>query len=397
LVVDDEPFVRVSLASLRDWDEEGYEFRHEAANGREAFAVLADSPEVDLVLVDLSMPVMNGIEFLRRLPDYCRDLGRQPPVCLVLSASSDFHLVREAFTLGAVDYLLKAEVDGERLLTLLDKAASGLAEDPTGVRTIVLRRHRDFLKRRLLEDLLASAPRSDTLEVLGSLGVLLEPPLTLVVHRIDDIESIQERFAEEGLGRFQDLVRRALAQVFARHGEGEILEVTPWVWVTWWSRAPEPVTEAYCRDSSSYLESYLNLRTQTQTCTVETWEALPDVWKALPTLGRIESRIVVQAKRYLREHYAEDLSLEAVGSAIGVSKNHLSWEFSRETGETFLGYLTRVRIDQAKVLLSEGRYKVLDAGEAVGYPNVEHFSRVFKKLTGVSPNKWADVAANAPR
>lgn len=395
LVVDDEPFVRVSLASLRAWEEDEFEFRHEASNGREALQVLAEHPEIDLVLVDLSMPVMNGIEFLRRLPDFCRDVGRTPPVALVLSASNDFPLVREAFTLGARDYLLKAEVEGDRLFELLTRACEGLAEDSLGSVTILRRRHRDFLKQHLLRDLLTN-PAAEGLDVLGGLGLTVAPPLVLVAHRIEDAEAVQERYGSEDLGRFQDLVRRGLTQVLARHGDGEIVPVTPWVWATWWAGADETGAQAFASEATDYLDRYLSVRAVAQTGAAVTWTDVPSVWKALPLPRRIESRIVVLAKRFLREHYADEgLSLDLVAQVTGVSKNHLSWEFSRETGETFLGYLTRVRIDQAKTFLADPRCKVLEAGEKVGYPNVETFSRVFKKLTGVSPNKWSDFVLNS--
>ena len=67
LLVDDEPFVRLSLASLRPWEEDGFSLRFEASNGREALAVLDAHPEIDMVLLDITMPVMDGIEFLRRI------------------------------------------------------------------------------------------------------------------------------------------------------------------------------------------------------------------------------------------------------------------------------------------------------------------------------------------
>ena len=65
LIVDDEPFVRLSLASMRAWEEDGFALSHEASNGKEALEVLAAHPEIDIVLLDISMPVMDGIEFLR--------------------------------------------------------------------------------------------------------------------------------------------------------------------------------------------------------------------------------------------------------------------------------------------------------------------------------------------
>ncbi len=99
--------------------------------------------------------------------------------------------------------------------------------------------------------------------------------------------------------------------------------------------------------------------------------------------------MVVLAKRFIRESFADpELSLAGVAARAGVSKNHLSWEFARETGETLTEYIARVRIDEAKRLFSTAGLKVYEVSERVGYQNVEHFSRVFKKVAGMSPSAW---------
>ena len=120
LVVDDEPFVRLSLVSLHSFEVEGFDFAAEAGNGAEALDVLASRPEIEIVLLDLSMPVMDGIEVLRRLR---AEPPRRPMAVVVLSAHDDYHLVRSAFQLGATDYLLKSELDADLLRTALEKAA----------------------------------------------------------------------------------------------------------------------------------------------------------------------------------------------------------------------------------------------------------------------------------
>src|SRR5262245_47656084 len=98
LVVDDDPLVRLSLVGLHPFADD-FDFAAEAGNGAEALAVLAAHPEIGIVLLDLSMPVMDGLEVLRRLR---ADPPAHPPAVVVLSAHGDYHLVRGAFKLGAI-------------------------------------------------------------------------------------------------------------------------------------------------------------------------------------------------------------------------------------------------------------------------------------------------------
>ena len=115
----------------------------------------------------------------------------------------------------------------------------------------------------------------------------------------------------------------------------------------------------------------------------------PEALHVARAARKVESRIVVLAKRAIHERFADsEFSLEAASERAGVSKNHLSFEFSRETGETFSEYVARVRVDEAKRLLATTQLLVYEVGERVGYPSVEHFSRVFKKVAGISPVKF---------
>jgi AraC-like DNA-binding protein len=110
-----------------------------------------------------------------------------------------------------------------------------------------------------------------------------------------------------------------------------------------------------------------------------------------PTGGRLPQGrilIVLAAKRVSGRFADPELGLAEIAGEAGVSKNHLSWEFARETGQTVTAYLAGVRIAEAKRLLSSTTLKVYEVGEKVGYLNVEHFSRIFKKWTGSSPSSW---------
>src|SRR5262245_25096661 len=131
--------MRLSLAGLHPSGAEAFEFAAEAGNGAEALAVLAAHPEIDIILLDMSMPVMDCLEVLRRLR---AEPPPRPIAVIVLSAHDDYHLVREAFKLGAIDYLLKCELDAEALGAVLAKAAAGLT--PSGERTAAILQRRQL-------------------------------------------------------------------------------------------------------------------------------------------------------------------------------------------------------------------------------------------------------------
>jgi two-component system response regulator YesN len=395
LLVDDEPFVRLSLASLRCWEEEGFSLRFEASNGREALAVLAAHPEIDMVLLDITMPVMDGIECLRRIAAGEGGHGDAPPAVIILSAYDDFHLVRRAFTLGAKDYVLKAEIEGDSLLALLKKTAADIAESRERTSSIIDRTQIEFLRAQTLRDLLAGPVDAGHGEALASLGVTLAPPLTLCAFWIRDFEEISARYQGEGLARFSSMVERSLGQVLAKRGTGEVVVIRPdhaVVILTGTAGAPGAAAAAqgFGTDAKEYLERYLSVRTQLAVGKpLDSLREVPSAYRALLEGRGVESRIVVVAKRFIREHYADaGFSLAEIAGKAGVSKNHLSWEFARETGETLTEHLARLRIDEAKRLLGATSLHIYEVGERVGYPNVEHFSRVFKKLTGKSPSAW---------
>jgi two-component system, response regulator YesN len=387
LVVDDEPFVRLSIASLCPWGDEGFEFLAEAANGAEALAVLAARPEIDIVLLDLSMPVMDGIEFLRRL----RAEGpRRPPAVVVLSAHDDYPLVREAFKLGASDYLLKAELDAAALRTVLEKAASEVGPSGERAAAIVQRRHVDFLRALLLRDALASPATPELAETLAGLGVTLEPSFIVCCFWVEDLEAVSRREGEDGLSRFADLAGRSLAQALGRSGRGEVVLMSPGHAVVLFVSTEAGEARAYCEDAAAYVGRCLSVKVGFAVGPAcRSVLDVAEAYRVARAARTVESRIVVLAKRAVHERFADpDFSLEDASDRAGVSKNHLSFEFSRETGETFIQYLSRIRVEEAKRLLATTGLMVYEVGERVGYPNVEHFSRVFKKVVGVSPVRF---------
>jgi two-component system response regulator YesN len=106
------------------------------------------------------------------------------------------------------------------------------------------------------------------------------------------------------------------------------------------------------------------------------------------TEGRYQS-VIVKAREYIDRNFsAADISLYSTASHVGISPNHLSTVFAQETGENFIEYLTRVRIEKAKQLLTETTMKNADIGCETGFNDPHYFSSIFKKTTGISPREF---------
>ncbi len=98
--------------------------------------------------------------------------------------------------------------------------------------------------------------------------------------------------------------------------------------------------------------------------------------------------IVRNAMNYIEEHYSEKILLSDVADKIYVSQWHLSKLLNKETGQSFSEILNGIRIKKAKELMKDPSLRIGDIAEEVGFQDVAHFSRTFKKLTGVSAGEY---------
>lgn len=101
-----------------------------------------------------------------------------------------------------------------------------------------------------------------------------------------------------------------------------------------------------------------------------------------------KSKNICLAVEYINAHYAEQLSLEQVAAQVYLNPDYFSRVFKIETGQTFINYLTDVRLQHSVQLLENTALRVQTIAQQVGYYNASYFSTTFKKKYGVSPYEY---------
>lgn len=122
MIVDDDHLVRSYLKILPSWEQAGFQIVADARDGEEALSIL-EGTEIDLLVTDVSMPLLNGIELIRRI----RQADRQIYI-IALSCHDEFGYVKDALKEGADDYVLKNTLNEDSLRQLLESAAREMEE-----------------------------------------------------------------------------------------------------------------------------------------------------------------------------------------------------------------------------------------------------------------------------
>jgi two-component system response regulator YesN len=99
-------------------------------------------------------------------------------------------------------------------------------------------------------------------------------------------------------------------------------------------------------------------------------------------------RVIDRAKTWIKERYHQELSMEQAADYVNLNPFYFSKLFKKHVGETFIDYLTRLRINKAKDLISREELSLKEVCYEVGYNDPNYFSRVFKKVTGISPSEY---------
>ena len=413
--VDDEAAMRAGLRASINWDKSDFVLVGEAPDGEMALSMIAETMP-DIIITDVRMPFMDGIELSRRV-------SRSMPwvKIIILSGHDEFEYAKQAISIGVTEYLLKP-VTSEILFQALEGAALVIESERERKMAIEALRAeasdaRRMRRERELSNLVYGVSQNlpqDLCDCAAFAGARRYQTVLYVIHPSsgDDGETMARAatsiFAtlspNENIASFQDGAERVVS-VFAGADDESLEEET-------YSAASAVKYEAErnfpCSlsvaigspvDNPSELPKSLGSARRVMRHMDSSGRSLilgfrdietgADGDRKLDARSSRYSTIIEKSRDFIGAHYQDGaISLNTVAEHIGLSPNHFSAIFSQETGETFIEHLTATRLHKACELLRLTQARSSEIAYVVGYNDPHYFSYVFKKNIGLSPSDY---------
>ena len=383
LIVDDEYLVREGLCSTVDWQTVDCEVIATAENGAIGLEK-ARELKPDLIIADVRMPVMDGLEMAKNLFEENADLA-----IIVYSGYKDFENARRALDSGVAGFLLKP-IGSEALLSKVKDVLKSLND----------KRHNNKMLGHIISSLpmvrkqqfgiLLTDPekQSAAAEQLALLGVCLPAAGTVIYIRSDNpqlktfISSIESSLSNyECASEFFE----GHAVVLCSADENTVREQ-----VTKLLDKNLKVSEA--RFTVSLAEFNGDIHTSYQKAKELSDNTLFTAINAVITetgSGHYK-KIVRDALNIIEHDYYKKISIKTVADALYSSESHIMHEFKSQIGKTFNECLTDYRMLKAQELLLKGELRVSEVAYTVGYGDVRYFGQIFKEYYGCTPSEFLE-------
>lgn len=360
LIVDDEAMPRKVLKEHLPWDELKVTQIFQASDGLEAIEQ-ARQCRPDIVISDVRMPRMNGIEMAAAIREFC-------PHCqfIFLSGYSDKEYLKGAIRLKAANYVEKP-IDLEEISQSLKEVIEELEQLPK-------------------EDM---PDASRKLFFRGSKD--MDTPLNTAVFQgsqdyLDHIaESIRHRKESDTEAALRRLYRKAVScegtdPDYLRHFYRQIVFL-------------------FLKAAENYNITAITQNTDYYLYTTADRETLPELWNTLLELSKTyftaltcqDTDIVSRVDRYLEQHYQNPaLTVQDAAHDLGFTNTYLCTAYKKSCGKTINQHLTQLRLLHAKELLAGSTQKLYEVAKNVGYANGKYFTKLFTRETGLSPKEYRE-------
>ena len=382
LIVDDEPIVKIALRSILPWEEYGFFICGTAGNGLEALS-LVEKQHPDVIITDLKMPGMDGLELIRTLKE-----KKYPGEILVLSNYEDFDSVRSALLLGAADYLLKIKIQADTLLACLNKTTEKLQKkagekSPVPEETISENRNRLLLSFFQGDSSIASFIQENHETELGFMEkncaicyVTFEKFLS------NDAFSISSNLLRDMI---LDAVQGALQPYILVLNDYSALVVFSQKELTVSQIKVEQLVKKLYNRFTMYQSFAPDMPYQEN---LKNYEEARKIYQSFHQNEGHYKNDVAKTIAYIEENYMHRLTLASISANVNLSSSYLCRVFKSEVGTSITSYLNNLRIRKAATLIKEQDLSLKEISAMVGIDDQLYFSRLFKKCMGISPSEY---------
>jgi two-component system response regulator YesN len=382
LVVDDEPLVRMSMSRMIRSLEDQYQVE-EAEDGEVAIELLKKQT-IDLVITDIRMPAVDGLELATFLHNKFPET-----YVILLTGYAEFDYALTALKQGIFDYLLKP-ASKEYIVQAIKKVENQLRERNSQSQINRLR-ETNILEKRV-QDLLYEMPVPHydkqlfpsykgfvVFSMTAETEVLWQRSIRFAIKNL-----LQDTLSDAGVPVVIVEERQVTTVLFSEQTQFEILNeiilqgkqtVQNLLRIELrigWGGLSHELSDI----SSLYMKSLKELGIIGFSCSIKGSSSV--------------HRLIRASLDYIESEYASDLTLASLAEKLYINPNYLSKLFKTETGFTFSHYLTHYRIEQAKQLLQDTHLKIYQICKQVGYTDQAYFSRLFKASEGISPYEYRE-------
>ena len=403
LVVDDDKIIRMGLTKILKRLFNQHEVVSDFPNGLLALEYLKEN-KIDLVITDIKMPIMTGTQLIERA---VREL-ENPPIFIVLSGYDEFTYVRDTMKSGAFNYLLKP-IKQDELKTVIEEVEARIKEN--NKKEKILSKSIDILKKDFFKNILFSngdtKPNIDKI-LLENIQlnenyvykmiiidrdknndkVLLSNFIKNIIEKFKGIEYLSFNFEDNTyiifyldssinncIDSLNEYIEESVDVFIENNKNVYIVQAIDKVW---------KLKEQF--KGFRKLKSTISPKGKVK-------KYLLNLEDDLSVDDRNESKktnliAIKLAKQYIIDNFNKNITLKEVADTVFLSQNYLSELFKKETGEGFYDFLSQYRVNIAKDLLTKTNLKVYEVAEKVGYSDSITFGRVFKKITGETPNSF---------
>ncbi|WP_058303003.1 response regulator transcription factor [Gorillibacterium timonense] len=338
LLVDDEPLVRRGIRSMLPLVDYDMEWAGDASTAEEAKAILNERP-VDLVMTDISMPGQDGLTFIRSLTETYPSI-----LSVVITCHQDFSYVQQALRLGAVDYMVKTQLDDQSVRDLLERVSRQLSLRAERERTREAELSYDPLHSKRL------------LTQWSSLAWIAETPVWQ--------EMLEETMRELSTPAFKEMLAEA-----AKH---------------WPVRCPslQQVTDALL-PRLDLLHTIGELNGWTDAYRKEAMQLLCGTMYSEQVISSI-----LRALDLMHGDSEEKQSQAELCRAVNLSVSYFSKCFKEIVGVSFVYYVQEANLREAQRLLQTTNLPVYEVAEKSGFTDEKYFGKIFRIKTGHSPSEY---------